>query len=120
MPGATVSPSELVEGIAFSVTPDPKDPNTIHLKSLMAPTVQAVWDTPNGVIKAPETILELPFSGEYSVKFGVTSTSGPVWGEPYVFTVNQNNFEMLSNPLWTYLAGGVDENGQGNPKYGYP
>lgn len=120
MPGATVSPSELVEGIAFSVTPDPKDPNTIHLKSLMAPTVQAVWDTPNGVIKAPETILELPFSGEYSVKFGVTSTSGPVWGEPYVFTVNQNNFEMLSNPLWTYLAGGVDENGQGNPKVWVP
>lgn len=40
-----VSSDELVEGIAFSVTPDASDPNTIHLKSLVKGATP-VWKTP--------------------------------------------------------------------------
>lgn len=119
MPAASVTSAELVEGIAFSVTPDANDPNTIHLKSLVK-GAQPCWETPSGLSQSPEITLELPFSGEYTVKFGVTTGAGLVWGEPYTFTVSQNNFEMLSDEIWTNLAGGVDENGKGNPKVWVP
>lgn len=119
MPAVTVTPAELVEGIAFSVTPDANDPNTIRLTSLMK-GVQACWETPSGLSQSPEVTLELPFSGEYTIKFGVTTGAGLVWGEPYTFEVTQNNFEMLSDEIWTNLAGGVDENGKGNPKVWVP
>ena len=111
MPAVTVTPAELVEGIAFSVTPDANDPNTIRLSSLMK-GVQACWETPSGLSQSPEVTLELPFSGEYTIKFVVTTGAGLVWGEPYTFEVTQNNFEMLSDEIWTNLAGGVDQNGQ--------
>ncbi len=117
--GPSVSSEELVEGIAFSVTPDAKDPNIIHLKSLMT-GVTPCWETPQGRSQNVEMTLELPFSGEYSVKYGVTTQAGTVWGEPYTFTLSQNNFEMLSDAIWTNLAGGVDENGNGNPKTWVP
>lgn len=115
----SVSPEELVEGIAFSVTPDANDPNTIYLKSLMK-GVTPCWETPSGRSQNEVVKLELPFSGEYTVKFGVTTGAGLVWGEPYTFTLAQNNFEMLSDEIWTNLAGGVDENGNGNPKVWVP
>lgn len=119
VPAPSVTSAELVEGIAFSVTPDANDPNTIHLKSLVK-GAQPCWETPSGLSQNSEVTLELPFSGEYTVKFGVTTGAGLVWGEPYTFTVNQNNFEMLSDEIWTNLAGGVDENGKGNPKVWVP
>ena len=118
-PSASVSPEDLVEGYAFTVTPDANDPNTIHLKSLVK-GVQPCWDTPQGRSQAEEMTLQLPFSGEYSVTYGVTTPAGAVWGEPYTFNVSGNNFSMLSDEIWTNLAGGVDENGNGNPKVWVP
>jgi len=118
-PAPSVSPEELVEGIAFSVTPDANDPNIIYLKSLIKGATPC-WDTPNGISQEEEITLELPFAGDYPIKFGVTTGAGLVWGEPYVLTVSSNNFDMLSDEIWTNLAGGVDENGNGNPKVWVP
>lgn len=117
--GPVVSADELVEGIAFSVTPDSNDPNTIHLKSLVKGATP-VWKTPNGMSQNQELDLQFPFSGDYELTFGVMTQAGTVWGEPYTFTVSSNNFGLLSDPIWTNLAGGVDENGQGNPKKWVP
>ncbi len=118
-PNAVVSSAELVEGIAYSVTPSASNPNTIVCKSLVKGVVP-VWDTPNGISEESQVTLDLPFSGDYTITFGVVNGSGIVWGEPYTFTVEQNDFGMLSDDIWTNLAGGVDENGNGNPKTWVP
>lgn len=117
--GPVVSADELVEGIAFSVTPDSNDPNTIHLKSLVKGATP-VWQTPSGMSQSPEFDIQFPFAGDYELTFGVMTQAGTVWGEPYTITVTSNNFGLLSDPIWTNLAGGVDENGQGNPKKWVP
>lgn len=118
-PAASISSEELVEGIAYSVTADPNDPNVIYLKSLVKGATPC-WETPNGRSQQPELTMTLPFAGEYTVKFGVTTQAGLVWGEPYVFTIESNKFEELSDAIWTDLAGGVDEDGNGNPKTWVP
>ena len=97
---------DLVQGIAFSVTPDASDPNTIHLKSLVS-GVTPLWETPQGRSQKEDMTIQLPFAGEYSVTFGVLTPAGPVYGAPYQFNVTQNNFGMLEDEIWSNLAGGV-------------
>lgn len=97
---------DLVHGIAFSVTPDAADPNTIHLKSLVA-GVTPLWETPQGRSQKENMTIQLPFAGDYNVTFGVMTPAGPVYGAPYTFTVSQNNFGMLEDEIWSNLAGGV-------------
>lgn len=110
---------DLVEGIAFTVTPDANDPNVIHLESLVKGCTP-LWETPQGRSQAASWSIQLPFAGEYEVTFGVMTQAGNVYGNPYHFTVTQNNFGMLSDEIWTNLAGGVDDNGNGNPKTWVP
>ena len=98
---------DLVQGIAFKVTPDTEDPNTIHLQSLVTDGVTPLWETPQGRSQDPTMTIELPFAGDYEVTFGVMTQAGPVYGPAYKFTVSQNNFNMLSNEIWSNLAGGV-------------
>ena len=97
---------DLVQGIAFTVTPDAQDPNTIHLQSLVT-GVTPLWETPQGRSQDATMDIELPFSGDYEVTFGVMTPAGPVYGAPYKFTVTSNNFNMLSDEKWANLAGGV-------------
>lgn len=98
---------DLVQGIAFTVTPDANDPNTIHLRSLLTDGVTALWETPQGRSQNSTMSIALPFAGEYEVTFGVMTQAGPVYGPPYTFTVSSNNFNMLSDEIWSNLAGGV-------------
>ena len=97
---------DLVEGIAYTVTPDANDPNTIHLTSLIKGATP-LWVTPSGPSQRTTLDLALPFAGEYSVTFGASTPAGPVYGEPYTFKVETNNFAMLEDPIWANLAGGV-------------
>ncbi|NDV60392.1 hypothetical protein D0T85_20080 [Bacteroides sp. 519] len=97
---------DLVQGIAFKVTPDAQDPNTIHLQSLITGATP-LWETPQGRSQSANMDIELPFAGDYEVTFGVMTQAGPVYGAPYKFTVEANNFNMLSNEIWSNLAGGV-------------
>ncbi len=106
MGAATYVPDDLVEGIAYTVTPDANDPNTIHLTSLVK-NATPLWVTPNGPSEEASLDLALPFSGDYEVTFGVSTPAGPVYGEPYKFNVGTNNFAMLEDPIWSNLAGGV-------------
>lgn len=118
-PAPSISSDELVKDVAYSVEADKNDPNVIHLKSLVKGATPC-WETPQGRSQASEITMTLPFAGEYTVRFGVTTGAGLVWGEPYTFTLETNKFEALSDAIWTDLAGGVDENGVGNPKTWVP
>lgn len=102
----TYAAEDLVEGLAFTVTPDAGDPNIIHLKSLVK-GVTPLWETPQGRSQEATMDIQLPFAGDYEVTFGVITPAGAVYGEPYKFTVVANNFNMLSDEIWSNLAGGV-------------
>lgn len=97
---------DLVQGIAYTVAPDAEDPNIIHLQSLVE-GVTPLWETPQGRSQEAEIDIQLPFAGDYEVTFGVITPAGTVYGEPYKFTVEGNNFNMLGDEIWANLAGGV-------------
>ena len=94
------SPDDLVQGKAFSVT---VEGNKVTLKSLTSGCTP-LWVTPNGRSQESELTLELPFAGEYEVTYGVETQGGIVYGDPYTFTLSQNDFSLLTDTKWFYLA----------------
>lgn len=114
-----LSPADLVEGKAYTVSINPET-NEVTLLSLLGDEYVTSWVTPNGMAKGTSYSFSLPFSGSYEVTFGVMTRGGLVYGDPYTFNLTNNNFALLSDEIWTNLAGGVDENGNGSPKTWVP
>lgn len=114
---ASYEAADLVEGLAFTVTPDASDPNTIYLHSLLQGATP-LWETPQGRSQKQDMTIQLPFAGEYSITFGAMTKAGPVYGEPYTFTVSSNNFAMLEDEIWSNLAGGVGKSRKWRPMNG--
>ena len=98
-----ITVDDLVENIAFSITHDSENPNIVYLKSLLPTSYQVCWEHPQG--RSQER--EVPFEGEYSVKFGVQTRGGLVYGNPTTFTVESFCAEFVNDELWTLLSGGV-------------
>lgn len=113
------SSSDLTEGKSYSVSINPET-NEVTLQNLMGSNYLASWVTPQGMAKGNTVTFSLPFAGSYEVTFGVMTKGGLVYAEPYTFNLSNNNFSLLSDEIWTNLAGGVDENGNGNPKTWVP
>lgn len=101
-----VLPSELVEGIAYKIEHDATNPNIVYLTSLMDSKYTPLWDHPQGRSQDKRVTLRIPFSGTYTVKFGVQTRGGIVYGEPATFDVDQMYAEFISDEMWTMLAGG--------------
>ena len=104
-----VASEDLVEGIAFSITHDAENPNIVYLKSLMPASYQVCWEHPQGRAQGPEVTLQMPFEGEYEVRFGVETRGGVVYGPTATFTVDSFYAGFVNDDLWTYLTGGVDQ-----------
>lgn len=102
-----IIPAELVEGISYTVTPDPNNPNILVCKSDLGAGRNVAWQTPFGLTKGDNVTLQIPFSGEYEVKFGVDTGNGFVWGAPFKFTVSDICTDFISGETWEMLAGGV-------------
>lgn len=104
-----IQPGELVEGIAYNVTPDRSNPNVIHCTAdpQIASKHSVAWQTPFGLTNGSSTTLQFPFEGEYEVKFGVDTGSGYVWSEPYTVVIDDICTDFLSGAAWEQLAGGV-------------
>lgn len=102
-----ITVDDLVENIAFSITHDSENPNIVYLKSLMPTSYQVCWEHPQGRSQEREVTLQIPFEGEYSVKFGVQTRGGLVYGNPTTFTVESFCAEFVNDELWTLLSGGV-------------
>ena len=98
-----VKPSELVEGIAFSVTPDAKNPNIIYLESKMGSSYTPLWEHPQGRSQKNKVTLQIPFDGEYEVTFGVMTRGGVVYGEPYKFQIESFCADCVNENLGTLL-----------------
>lgn len=106
---AGVGSDELVEGIAFSIEHDTENPNIVYLTSLMDERYNPLWDHPQGRSQARQVTLKIPFPGEYTVKFGVQTRSGAVFGEEATFTIDDFYAPFVEDELWTLISGGVDE-----------
>lgn len=94
------SPDELTEGDAYTVT---IDGNVVTLKSNI-PGCTPLWVTPSGRSQNMTQKLELPFAGDYEVTFGVETEGGIVYGAPYKFNLPQNDFSLLNDNKWFFLA----------------
>lgn len=105
MSAPDLTPQDLVQGIAYSVTAD--ENNNVTLKSLLDKSYACYWTHPNGRALGNEVNFSLPFAGTYEVRFGVDTRGGIVYGEPYQFELTTNNMDLLSDPLYEYLTGGV-------------
>ena len=111
--------AELTEGKAYTVTVN-TETNLVTLTSLLGDSYITSWVTPQGMAKGTSYSFSLPFSGTYEITFGVDTRGGLVYADPYTFSLPNNNFSLLSDEIWTNLAGGVDENGNGSPKTWVP
>lgn len=122
MPENNVAAGDLVEGIAYTVTHDSNNPNIVYLDSKMPQGYTVYWEHPQGRCQDNHVELRLPFEGEYTVKFGVETRGGLVFGEPTTFTINDFCAEFVTDELWTYLTGGVGKSKvwvYDNGKYGF-
>lgn len=102
-----ISEDDLVEGIAFSITHDPSNPNIVHLKSLLSPSYQVAWETPQGRSVSNEFTMKIAFDGEYEIRMGVDTHGGYVWSKPAKFVIDEFCTEFVDHFLWTRLSGGV-------------
>jgi hypothetical protein len=104
-----VKPGDLVPGIAYKIEPDAQNPNIVRLSSLMDSKYTPLWDHPQGRSQNSTVTLRIPFPGTYSVKFGVQTRGGIVYGEPATFTVQSFYAPFVQDEMWEMLSGGVDQ-----------
>ena len=102
-----VTPDDLVEGLAYTITHDADNPNIVYLESKMGSSYTALWEHPQGRSQAEKVTLQMPFDGVYTVRFGVQTRGGIVYGEPATFTIEDFYAGFVTNELWTLLTGGV-------------
>jgi len=108
---ANLSADDLVEGLAYTVDVD-QATNTVTMKSLLGSSYVTSWIHPQGTTTSENATIRVPFAGDYTVKFGVMTRGGMVYGEPYSFTIDNTNGELLTDDIWLNLTGG----GQGCSK----
>lgn len=104
-----VTPADLVEGQAYTITHDDQNPNIVYLKSQMADRYQVNWIEPQGRSQEKEVTLKIPFPGTYDVLFGVNTRGGYVYGDTAHFTVDEFCADFVNNELYTMLTGGVGQ-----------
>src|SRR5690554_5914156 len=83
-----VTPDDLVEGLAYTVTHDANNPNIVYLESKMGGSYTPLWSHPQGRSQEQKVTLKIAFPGTYEVKFGVQTRGGVVYGSPVTFTID--------------------------------
>lgn len=103
-----VTSDDLVEGIAYTITHDSKNPNIVYLESKLGANYTALWEHPQGRSQEQKVTLKMPFEGTYTVKFGVETRGGVIYGEPTTFDISTFCADFVNDELWSFLTGGVD------------
>lgn len=104
-----VKPGDLVPGIAYKIEADAQNPNIVRLTSLMDKKYTPLWDHPQGRSQEQSVTLRIPFPGTYTVKFGVQTRGGVVYGDPATFNVSSFYAPFVQDEMWEMLSGGVDQ-----------
>lgn len=122
----SVTPDDLAEGIAYTITHDSQNPNIVYLESKLGDNYTALWEHPQGRSQAKKVTLKMAFDGTYSVTFGVETRGGVVYGEPTTFKIDDFCADFVTGDMWQFLAGGagssktwVPDNGNYGMKQGF-
>jgi hypothetical protein len=102
-----ISSDDLTVGTAYTITHDTSNPNIVYLHSLLPSSYTVLWDEPQGRSQDADVTLKIPFAGTYTVRMGVETRGGVVYGPSTTFTVDGFCADFVSDPLWTVLSGGV-------------
>lgn len=126
MDGKSLTPDDLVEGLAYTVSHDATNPNIVYLESKLEGNYTPLWIHPQGRSQEKKVTLKIPFNGEYSVTFGVETRGGVVYGAPATFAIADFCADFVTGEMWEYLAGGsgstktwVPDNGNYGMKHGF-
>ncbi len=105
--GALLDKSEVTFEVTQDLVTDPGG-NTVILKNTTPGTI-SIWDYGSGKSNRVQDTLHFPFKGDYVIKFSAVTGGGIVEMDPVTVTVSDNNFNYVSDPLWTLLSGGVGQ-----------
>ena len=83
MGAKTYVSDDLVEGIAYTVTPDANDPNTIHLTSLIKGATP-LWVTPSGPSQKTTLDFKNFLAGEIARDFRASHCQVGIWRTIYL------------------------------------
>ena len=92
--------------LKFTVTPSTANPNDIVLKSL-TPNATPYWSSPSGNSTKFTDTINIPFPGDYTIKYAVETPGGLVWGDSVKVTITSIDATTVSDPLWVKLTGGL-------------
>ncbi|MBR1462962.1 MAG: hypothetical protein IJ604_06230 [Prevotella sp.] len=109
--------AQLAEGTGFTVDVD-QNTNQVVFRSLLPSSYSVYWEYgPKPANDAERSIsgtsnnsvyqVGIAFDGEYYVRMAAQTRGGIVYSEPANFRINEMNPELLSDPLWNLLSGGI-------------
>lgn len=111
--GKSLTSDDLLEGIAFDVTVD-QETNTVSFitKDFIGSDYTVCWDFSNagqGYSQERNVTFQIPFSGRYAAFFGILTPGGYVKSDSIIITIDNLNGNLLTDPLWSLISGGVDK-----------
>ena len=112
-----VTAAQLSEGSGFTVSVD-QTTNQVTFTSKMPSSYSVYWEYgPKPAEGADPAIsgtstnntyqLGIAFDGDYYVRMGVQTRGGIVFSDRAIFHIDNMNTDLLSDPLWTLLTGGI-------------
>ncbi len=102
-----LAPEDLAVNLAFTISHNANNPNIVEFKSLLPASYSVVFDTPQGRFQEKEVSLKIPFNGTYQARIGVETRGGFLWGPYADFSVADFCADFVTDPLWSYISGGV-------------
>lgn len=104
-----VTSGQLQQGKSYTIEHDGNNPNIVYLTSLMDAKYTPLWEHPQGRSQEKKVMLKMPFPGQYTVRFGIETRGGIVYGEAVSFKIDQMYAEFISDTTWTLLTGGAGQ-----------
>lgn len=93
--------------LSFNVSQKQGHDNIVYLQSNTKGVIP-YWDFAEGVSRKVNDTVSLPFSGEYFIKYGVSSPGGFVIDSTKI-TVSNTDLSLIADPEWGLLAGDQPE-----------
>lgn len=92
------------KALSYKVTQNPDKDNEVYLESQ---TSQAIpfWDYGSGTSTRKLDTVIFPFSGDYTIRYSVSSAGGFVPGDTTIIHVSNTDLSYLTDPSWGYIAG---------------
>ncbi|PZX16816.1 hypothetical protein LX69_01630 [Breznakibacter xylanolyticus] len=111
---SALTSDDLVKGIAYDYTVD-QTTNTVTFttkEGFVSKEYSVYWDfskAGNGYSQNRDVKFAIPFAGDYTVYFGIVTKEGLIKSAPINFTIDNTNGNLLTDPLWKLISGGVDK-----------